>query len=75
MRLVQSITRFLSFQACAPNLLYTKDADKLCIEDPMAFLQYPAQEKGLEIVVNCEARTAGAMIYFPLSAVIAPGVS
>ena len=56
-------------------LLYTKDADKLCIEDPMAFLQYPAQEKGLEIVVNCEARTAGAMIYFPLSAVIAPGVS
>lgn len=36
--------------------------------------QYPLQARDLEIVVPCEARTAGVMIYYPLSALIAVGV-
>ena len=53
---------------------FTKDPDKLAIEDPMPYYQYPAQERNLEVVVPCEARTAGAIIYYPLSALIAVGI-
>lgn len=55
-------------------LLYTKSEKKMAIEVPMPFLQHPAQNKNLEIEVPCEARVVGAMIYYPLSAVIAVGV-
>lgn len=54
--------------------LFKKDARKLSIEHPLPFYQYPLQAKGLEIEVPCEARTAGAIIYYPLSALIAVGV-
>lgn len=53
---------------------FTKDPDKIAIEDPMPYYQYPVQEEGLEMVVPCEARTAGVMIYYPLSALIAVGI-
>ena len=55
-------------------LLFKKDARKMTIEHPLPFYQHPLQTKGLEIVVPCEARTAGAIIYYPLSALIAVGV-
>ncbi len=54
--------------------MYTNNAKKLTIEHPLPFFQHPVQPKGLELVVPCEARTAGAMIYYPLSALIAVGV-
>lgn len=53
---------------------FTKDADKLAVEDPMPYYQYPVQERNLEVVVPCEARTAGVIIYYPLSALIAVGI-
>lgn len=55
-------------------LLFTRSADKLTIEHPLPFYQHPVQPKGLELEIPCEARTAGAMIYYPLSALIAVGV-
>ena len=55
-------------------LLYTKDQDKLSIEVPMPFYQHPAQNRNLEVVIPCESRVVGAMIYYPLSAIIAVGV-
>ena len=55
-------------------LMYKKDAKKLTIEVPLAFYQYAAQPKGLEIEVPCEARVAGAIIYYPMSLLIAAGV-
>ena len=55
-------------------LLYTKDPDKLEINNPMAFLQYPVQVKGLESIVPCESRTAGVIVFYPMSALIALGV-
>lgn len=54
--------------------LFTKDKRKLSLENPMPFNQYPVQTKNLEVIVPCEARTAGAIVYYPLSAMIAVGV-
>ncbi len=54
--------------------LYTNSADKFSLEIPMPFYQYPLQNRNLEIVIPCEERVAGIVIYYPLSAVIAVGV-
>lgn len=55
-------------------LLYTNSEKKLTLEIPMPFLQHTLQEKGLEIIVPCEERVAGMVIYYPLSALIAEGI-
>ena len=55
--------------------LFTNDENKLALENPMPFYQYPLQARNLEMVVPCEARTAGVIVYYPLSALIAVGVS
>lgn len=55
--------------------LFTKNANKLSLENPMPFYQYPLQVQGLETIIPCEARTAGVIVYYPLSALIAVGVS
>ena len=54
--------------------MYSNDDTKFAIEIPMPFLQHPVQPKGLEFEVPCEARIAGAVIYYPLSMLIVPGV-
>lgn len=55
--------------------LFKNDARKLSLENPMPFMQYPLQVNGLETVIPCEARTAGVIVYYPLSALICTGVS
>lgn len=55
--------------------LFTNNARKLAIENPMPFYQYPIQVHNLETTVPCEARTAGVIVYYPMSALIAVGVS
>lgn len=55
-------------------LLYTNDSEKFSLEIPMAFYQYPLQNRNLEIVVPCEERVAGIVLYYPMSALIAVGV-
>ncbi|MCL1999039.1 MAG: DUF2184 domain-containing protein [Turicibacter sp.] len=54
--------------------LFTDDAHKMSIEMPMLFKQHPVQPKNLEFIILCEARTAGAIVYYPLSALIIPGI-
>lgn len=54
--------------------LYTNSAEKFSLEIPMAFYQYPLQNKNLEVIVPCEQRVAGIIMYYPLSALIAVGV-
>lgn len=54
--------------------LFKNDERKLALENPMQFRQYPVQIKGLETIIPCEARTAGVIVYYPLSALIAVGV-
>ena len=55
-------------------LLFKNDARKLTVENPLPFMQYPVQTQGLEMVVPCEARTAGVLIYYPMSLLIGIGV-
>lgn len=55
--------------------LFKNDVKKLSMETPMPYNQYPLQPRNLEIVVPCEARVAGVIVYYPLSALIAVGVS
>ena len=54
--------------------LFKNDERKLALENPMPFYQYPLQVHNLETVVPCEARTAGVIVYYPMSALIAVGV-
>ena len=55
--------------------LFKNDKNKLSLENPMAYKQYTAQPRNLETVVPCEARTAGVIVYYPMSCLIAVGVS
>lgn len=55
--------------------LFTNDEKKLSLENPMPYIQYPVQVKGLETTIPCEARTAGVIVYYPFSCLIAVGVS
>jgi len=54
--------------------LFKNDARKLTLENPMPYYQYPVQVRNLETIVPCEARTAGVIVYYPMSALIAVGV-
>lgn len=55
-------------------LMYTNSEEKFSLEIPMAFYQYPLQARNLEVIVPCEERVAGIVMYYPLSALIAVGV-
>lgn len=50
-------------------ICYEKNADNLNLETPQDFTQLPAQERNLELVVNCIARVGGVFLRYPLSAV------
>ena len=56
-------------------LLFTNNPRKLTLENPLVFTQHPVQPKNLEMEVPCESRTAGVIVYYPLSALIAVGVA
>ncbi len=55
--------------------LFTNSVDKMSLEIPMYYKQYPLQIKNLETIVPCESRVAGVIVYYPLSALVAVGVS
>ncbi len=55
-------------------LLFTNKEDKLTLEIPMPFYQYSVQVRNLETIVPCEARVAGVIVYYPMSAMIAVGI-
>jgi hypothetical protein AXYL_02068 len=54
--------------------LYTNSPEKIGLEIPMPYYQYPLQNRNLEVIVPCEERVAGMILYYPLSALIAVGV-
>ena len=51
------------------NLLiaYNRNPDKLTLEIPQPFEQFPIQEVGLAYEIPCHARCAGVISYYPLS--------
>lgn len=55
--------------------LFKNDPDKLTMEIPMPFYQHPLQVENLETKIPCESRVAGVIVYYPMSALIAVGVS
>ena len=55
-------------------IVYNKSPDKLTMEIPMPFTQYPPQERGLEFVVPCESRYGGIITYYPLSIAFGEGI-
>ena len=48
-------------------IAYRKSSDKLTLEIPQPFEQFPAQERGLEFVVPTHSRVGGVIVYYPLS--------
>lgn len=54
--------------------LFKNDIRKLSLENPLPYIQHPIQIQNLETTVPCEARTAGVIVYYPMSCLIAVGV-
>jgi hypothetical protein len=67
-------TEYNPFGEQAVMVIYRNDPRKLTIEIPLLFNQLPVQPKNLAFEIQCEARIAGAIIYYPLSLLIVPGV-
>lgn len=55
-------------------IAYDKNPDKLTMEIPMPYTQYPPQERNLEFVIPCESRFGGVIVYYPLSLAIGEGI-
>ena len=55
-------------------MMLNRDPDKLTLEIPQPFEQFPPQAKGLEFEIPCHARLGGVIIYYPLSLIKASGV-
>jgi hypothetical protein len=55
-------------------IAYDRNPDKLTLEIPQPYEQFPAQERGLEFVVPAHARVAGVIIYYPLSVAVGEGI-
>jgi hypothetical protein len=55
-------------------MMYRKSPDKLTLEIPQPFEQFPVQVKGLEYEVPCHSRCGGVIVYYPLSLIKAEGV-
>jgi hypothetical protein len=55
-------------------IAYERNENKLAMQIPMPFTQYPPQERNLEFVIPCESRYGGVTIYYPLSMVIGEGI-
>lgn len=55
-------------------IAYRRDPDKLTLEIPQDFEQFPPQERGLEFIVPCHGRCGGVIIYYPLSVAVGEGI-
>jgi hypothetical protein len=62
--------------ASSSNIMFALDAnpDKISLEIPQPFEQFPVQEKGLEYIVPCHARLAGLITPYPLSVALMYGI-
>lgn len=55
-------------------MMYTKDPEKLTLEMPQLFEQFPQQQKGMEFEILCHAETAGVIVYKPLSIIFVDNI-
>lgn len=54
--------------------VYRYDPMSFTFEMPMMFMEHPFEKRNLEYVINCESRTGGLIVYYPLSMKIVDGV-
>lgn len=55
-------------------IAYKRDPEHLRLEIPMLFEMFPPERENLVYKVNCHARTAGVIVYYPLSIGVADGI-
>lgn len=55
-------------------LAYRKDPMKLAVETPLPYMVMPPEQRNLATIVNARMRTAGAIVYFPLSVTKLQGI-
>lgn len=55
-------------------MIYRRDPMNLEMHMPLPFTTYTAQQRGLEWVVPCEIKTAGVVVYYPLSVAYMDGI-
>jgi hypothetical protein len=53
---------------------YRKDLDVLELHIPMEFFQHNPQERNLEVVIPCRAKTAGVLVFKPLGITYGDGI-
>lgn len=71
--LIQSVEWLIELAGVGPGgedmmLAYNRNPDKLTLEIPQEFEQFPAEQEGMEFVVDCHERIGGVIIYYPLAA-------
>jgi len=55
-------------------VVYQRNPDKLTLEIPQSYEQFPAQERNLEFVIPTHSRFGGVIIYYPLSVSVVEGI-
>ena len=55
------------------TICYKRSPEKLTLEIPQPYEQFPAQERNLEFVIPCHSRCGGVIVYYPLSISIGEG--
>lgn len=55
-------------------LAYNKDPMKIGVETPLPYMVMPPEQRNLATIVNARMRTAGAIVYFPLSVTMIEGI-
>lgn len=55
-------------------ITYNRNPDKIGLQIPQGYEQFPAQERGLEFVIPAHGRVGGVIIYYPLSVCITEGI-
>jgi len=55
-------------------LAYRNDSQKIGIETPLPYTVMPPEARNLATIVNARMRTAGAVVYFPLSVTKIQGI-
>lgn len=55
-------------------LAFRRDPMKLAVETPVPYMVLPPEQRNLATIVNARMRTAGAIVYFPLSVTKLQGI-
>lgn len=55
-------------------MAYHRNPDKVTMEVPQDYEEFPAQERGLEMIIPAHSRYGGILFYYPLSASYGDGI-